>query len=1072
MKNFFSALFLTCLLGLGSFAQVKIGLPAGAANSSAILDLSNTGGLVKGGLLLPILTTIQRDAISTPAAGLQIFNADINTMQYWNGVTWISQTASSAASTVTPDCSTMQQSGVYQVGTPTSSSNSISFSVNVSTTGSWSATTNTVNSVSFSGGGVFATPGTQTITLFANPNVTPAANGTFLYTISIGTSTCTFNVIYNSLAPCTTPSAALVTPSVCAIPVGTSKVFTLTSGGTINTTTLTYSVSPATGVSPASGTVTAGATPAITFATAGTYTITFKATNASTASCNVSSITTSTAFSVVTGPTTAAPAAYTNTGRFGPSAFSGGSGSTYVSTVAGVAVTTTWTGQSNTYGYGFCGFAAPPTTIFYSVPGQNNTFTFSQPISNLQLITGYDNADKITITAKNGGTDVSSQLVFTKYGTCAANYVATTCNSFTGPSGGSSAVGFNIGGVYFTSLTVIIESTGNAGTDMQFDLSFGNSTSNGCVLPTPLLITNTSTPSPLPYPIAAGNSINFVATGGTPNTSGVSWILSSTPGSLITSPLTGTGYNATAIMAAGATGAITVVYNVTNSGTGGCLPTPVTATQTVNVMSTPPLVNTALCTSWISPNDLSATLPSTTSKTIGNNTVNITRTGNPNSSNTSYSSTNTSCVVALTSPNFNGGGAAAYTFSFDKDVSNIQILNGMDAVGNTHLYKIYKRGVEITSQIVLTQLGNCLANTTISGNLVTQNVASSQSSAVSIGGVYFDRLDVFGTANADAQFLIGVCNGSSVDPCPTPSSFIISHNYTPTVLSQPVVAGQTVNFTATGGGTPNTSGVSWALTSIPSSGLLTGALTGTGTTATATLAANAKGSVVVTYSTTNTSGSCNPTTTSTSDTAVVSDNIRLALSTSVAAYDAAAVNAWVKITPAEYALIRDPSTGTVTQTTSYYQSEANMNTITTTSEPNGGAYGYTTPILAGSYIYGFSFRTPSSGGLGVFGAGAVNITTGTVLPATSAFTVYPASGSSLPALSPVNDTRYCYVLKLDNARTVTTVYPGITTTIGPIFGSQPGAPLFYYGTVATYPSGGPSTISHDVQFLGTTNKQW
>ena len=129
MKQFFSLLFLTCLLSTFSFAQVKIGLPAGPANSSAILDLSNTAGVVKGGLLMPLVTTAQRNLIPFPAAGLQIFNSDINAMQYWNGTSWISQTASSTASSVTIDCSTMQQFGVYQVGTPTSDSNKITLSV-------------------------------------------------------------------------------------------------------------------------------------------------------------------------------------------------------------------------------------------------------------------------------------------------------------------------------------------------------------------------------------------------------------------------------------------------------------------------------------------------------------------------------------------------------------------------------------------------------------------------------------------------------------------------------------------------------------------------------------------------------------------------------------------------------------------------------------------------------------------------------------------------------------------------------------------------------------------------------
>ena len=122
-------------------------------------------------------------------------------------------------------------------------------------------------------------------------------------------------------------------------------------------------------------------------------------------------------------------------------------------------------------------------------------------------------------------------------------------------------------------------------------------------------------------------------------------------------------------------------------------------------------------------------------------------------------------------------------------------------------------------------------------------------------------------------------------------------------------------------------------------------------------------------------------------------------------------------------------------------------------------------------MYGFSFRTASTGGLAIANAGAITITTGpTTLPTTTAFTAYP-TGQSLPGLTPANDTRYCYVIKLDNARLTTDVYPGVTTTVAPVLANTSAgtAVPFYYGNPA--PSN-QSTLSQVVQFLGTTNKQW
>lgn len=62
-----------------SSAQVSIGTPT--PDQTAILDLSSTNL----GFLLPRLSTTQRDAISTPAVGLMIYNTTKNGLELYHG---------------------------------------------------------------------------------------------------------------------------------------------------------------------------------------------------------------------------------------------------------------------------------------------------------------------------------------------------------------------------------------------------------------------------------------------------------------------------------------------------------------------------------------------------------------------------------------------------------------------------------------------------------------------------------------------------------------------------------------------------------------------------------------------------------------------------------------------------------------------------------------------------------------------------------------------------------------------------------------------------------------------------
>jgi uncharacterized protein (TIGR02145 family) len=81
MKNKITTLILVMMCSLASMAQVGIG--TNSPNTNAALDVVST----TQGILLPRMTTAQRNAISSPAEGLTIFNTTTNAMQTNTGTT-------------------------------------------------------------------------------------------------------------------------------------------------------------------------------------------------------------------------------------------------------------------------------------------------------------------------------------------------------------------------------------------------------------------------------------------------------------------------------------------------------------------------------------------------------------------------------------------------------------------------------------------------------------------------------------------------------------------------------------------------------------------------------------------------------------------------------------------------------------------------------------------------------------------------------------------------------------------------------------------------------------------------
>ncbi len=119
--------------------------------------------------------------------------------------------------------------GTYSAGTALNASNNVTINVNVTTVGAYSLTSTLSNGVTFSGSGVFTTTGNQAIVLTGTG--TPVTSGSTNIPLSIGTSSCSFNISVGGAA-----AAATFTINCATAPVvsGTYAVGTaLTAANTV-----------------------------------------------------------------------------------------------------------------------------------------------------------------------------------------------------------------------------------------------------------------------------------------------------------------------------------------------------------------------------------------------------------------------------------------------------------------------------------------------------------------------------------------------------------------------------------------------------------------------------------------------------------------------------------------------------------------------------------------------------------------------------------------------------------------------------------------------------------------------
>jgi uncharacterized protein (TIGR02145 family) len=110
MRKYILILILSLLILDLNFVQAQVGINNDGANphSSAVLDISSS----QKGLLTPRMSLAQRDAISSPAAGLLIYNTDSKILELFNGTAWGSVSGESEAEIVAPSVSTNSISNI------------------------------------------------------------------------------------------------------------------------------------------------------------------------------------------------------------------------------------------------------------------------------------------------------------------------------------------------------------------------------------------------------------------------------------------------------------------------------------------------------------------------------------------------------------------------------------------------------------------------------------------------------------------------------------------------------------------------------------------------------------------------------------------------------------------------------------------------------------------------------------------------------------------------------------------------------------------------------------------------
>ncbi|RLJ23201.1 hypothetical protein CLU97_4435 [Chryseobacterium sp. 7] len=145
----------------------QVGINTTTPNAKAALHVMSKNN--NTGVLFPLLTTAQRDAIGASATedGLIIYNTDQKCYNYYNAgnTVWISLCGNGQKAVYTTDCTSVKIYGTYTQGTPLNSNNYVSLPVTVTTGGSYNILAKAPNGYYFEKSGVFPGAGTYVINL-------------------------------------------------------------------------------------------------------------------------------------------------------------------------------------------------------------------------------------------------------------------------------------------------------------------------------------------------------------------------------------------------------------------------------------------------------------------------------------------------------------------------------------------------------------------------------------------------------------------------------------------------------------------------------------------------------------------------------------------------------------------------------------------------------------------------------------------------------------------------------------------------------------------------------------------
>src|SRR5450432_2958116 len=113
MKKIFSSIFIICVVQQNMVAQnVGINATGATPHPSAMLDISATNK----GLLMPRMTTAQRNAIVSPAEGLKVYDTDTKTFWFYNGTGWIQSATGSPVNFWSPSGANIFNNNAGNVG--------------------------------------------------------------------------------------------------------------------------------------------------------------------------------------------------------------------------------------------------------------------------------------------------------------------------------------------------------------------------------------------------------------------------------------------------------------------------------------------------------------------------------------------------------------------------------------------------------------------------------------------------------------------------------------------------------------------------------------------------------------------------------------------------------------------------------------------------------------------------------------------------------------------------------------------------------------------------------------------